>query len=493
MSSTSTEEASGFPTPRQERLILIALFVYFAARLVFYAVSITPGVPPDEVTHFNLCRIFSKTLFLPVNSPETYPYGLVTNIPWLYYWLMGKLLWLNVFGLPEVTFLRLCNVPMALGTAYFTWRTATLLTGERLARILALVFITNIAMFSLLSAGVSYDNLTNLLAAMAIYFLLAFFKERNGTLLALSLLCQLAGCLTKNSLLPLVLVLNVLLVVNEARNLPRLAAGFTSWLRGSGARGVVIMVALLAALALNLQLYGGNYLRYHNISPDMADVLSADSAMKYRTQARNMIFMLYKEGKVSKEKALEMTSVIANKVDRGTTAALIEDYDYQKSNGMQLMNPVQYIPLWAETVCAGTFGIFAHLPMQIGPLKIYLFLALLVLAGIGFLRRWRPSEEGWLPAYLAVVAVFYCVFLMYFVNYRTYLDYWSPWLSLQGRYIFPVLAPISVLSALYLVRLPGGRGGRLAVFAACALLFILSDFPFFLSNVTPDWFAWPRG
>ena len=487
------EADSGSPSIRQTKWAITALFLYFTARLVFWAVSISPAVPPDEATHFAVSRIFSKVLLLPSDSPDSYQYGLVTHIPWLYYWLMGKVVLLNCTGLPDLVFLRLFNIPFALGTVYFAWRTLRLLTEERLPQILLVVFMTNTVMFSFLSASVSYDNLANLLATLAIYSLFAFLRNRNGNYLALSFLCQLAGCLTKNSMLPLLLVLNFVLLMAEFGNLRHLPAALSSWLRTSGVRGGALLLALAIALALNVQLYGGNYLKYRNIAPEMAEVLSTESAMQYRTQARNMIFTMFKEGRVSKEKALEMTSVITHEGDRGTTVALIEEYDYQKSNRIPPFNALEYIPIWIETMCMGIFGIFAHLAMPAGGFKILLFLSLLVLSGIGFLREWRPREDGWLAGYLALVAGFYAVFLMYYINYRTYLDYYATWLSLQGRYIFPVLSPICVLASIYLMRLCTGRGARLALFAASALLFILSDFPFFLANLSSGWFAWPRG
>ena len=478
---------------RQTRWILISLALYFAARLIFFAVFIAPSVPPDEVTHFALSRIFSKVPLLPSDSPDTYQYGLVTHIAWLYYWLMGKFMLLNFSGLPDLVFLRLLNIPFALGTVYYAWRTLRLLTEDRLSQILLVVFMTNTVMFSFLSASVSYDNLANLLATMSVYYLFAFLKNRNGNHLALSALCQLAGCLTKYSLLPLLLVLNVVLLINEFRNLRLVPSSLASWLRGSGLRGIGLLLAVVIALALNVQLYGGNYLKYRSLAPDMADVLSTESAMKYRTQARNMIFTMFKEGRVTKEKALEMTSVITHEGDRGSTVALIEEYDYLKSNRIAPFNPLEYIPIWIETMCMGIFGIFAHLAMPAGGAKILLFLSLLLLSVIGFLREWRPRVDGWLAGYLALVAGCYGVFLMYYINYLTYLEYEATWLSLQGRYIFPVLSPVCVLASIYLMRLCPARGSRLALFAASALIFIFSDFPFFLSRVSAGWFAWSHG
>lgn len=491
--ASQAAESREFPSARPTKWAIIALFVYFALRLVFYALTISPAIPPDEVSHYALTRIFSEVFLLPADSPETYQYGLVSHIPWLYYWVMGKIMLLNFTGLPDLVFLRLCNIPFALGTVYFAWRTLLLFTEDRLTQCLLLVAVTNTMMFSFLSASVSYDNLTNLLAAMATYYLFAFLRRREGDLLALSLLCQLAGCLTKYTLLPLALVLNIVLLVNEAGKLGAWPGALSSWLREASARRWLLLVGVVLALALNLQLYGGNYLKYGKLSPEMADVLSAETAMKFRTQARNMIFTMFKEGKVSKEQALEMTSSITHKGDRGTTVALIEEYDYQMVNKIPPFSLLEYIPIWIEVMSEGTFGIFAHQTMAAGGIKILIFLSLLLLSLVGFLKEWRPGRDGWPAGYLALVAGFYAVVLLYYINYRTYLDYYAVWLSLQGRYILPILSPVAVLFSLYLMRLFRGKEARLALFGATALIFILADFPYFLARVSPGWYAWPRG
>lgn len=490
---SSQAGAAEFPTARQTKWMLTALFVYFGVRLVFFALTISPSVPPDEFTHFAVSRIFSKVFLLPSDSPETYQYGLVSHVPWLYYWLMGKLVHLNFLGLPDLTFLRLCNVPLGLGSVWFAWRTLKLLTEKRLPQLLLVVMMTNTIMFTFLSASLSYDNLVNFFAAAAVYFLFAFFRERNGNLLAGSILCQLAGCLAKTAFLPLALLLTLVLVLNECRNLGGLKRGSAAWFGGSPARAAGLLFGIVLGISLNLQLYGGNYLKYRNISPEMDQVISADSAMKCRTQARNLIFTLYKEGKVNTDQAIAMAKGIAHEGDRGTTLALIEEYDEQRTNHIEPFGPIEYIPIWIETVMTGIFGIFAHQAMPAGTGRVLLFLSLIMLSVVGFVREWRPRTDGWAAGYLALVALSYGLFLMYFVNYRTYLDYYSTWLSLQGRYVFPVLAPFWIVCSVYLMRLFNGKSARFALFAVAALIFIFSDFPFFLSGVNSGWFAWPRG
>lgn len=484
-----------FPSPRLMKWTVTALMVYFGLRLLYFAITISPFVPPDEVTHFGICQVFSKVFLFPDNSPETYRLGLVTNIPWLYYWVMGKLLHLNFFGLPDLVFLRILNIPLAFGTVYYAWKLLRLLTEDRLAQLLLIVAMTNTLMFSFLSASVSYDNPANLLAIMALYYLFAFFRQRSDTLLAASLLCQLIGVLTKKTLLPLFLVMEVILVIHEVRRFGGLPAAFRSWLPPVGRKRMALLFGICLFLGLTLQLYGGNYLRYGTLDPPMAMVVTQDHAMEYRLEARNRIFMLFKEGKISEEQAAGMARKINHPVDRDHTIRLIQNYAAQKQSGMHLLGPGRYIPVWVTGMLPGIYGIYGHLAMpNYGPTMMLVTL-LVILSIIGFFLRWRPSrdEGGWHPLLLTFIAAFYVFFLMYYICYPIYLAFASSGVALQGRYAFPVIGPIYVLSSIYLLRLFKGKTARLILFGIAAFIFIASDLPFFLDNVTPEWFSGPQG
>jgi hypothetical protein len=473
---------------RQMKWSVTFLLVYFGLRLLFFALAISPSVPPDEVTHFGMSRIFSEVFFLPENSPATYQYGLVTNIPWLYYWTMGRLLAVNIFGVPDLLFLRLLNIPFAFATIFFVRRMLRLLTDDRLTQLLLIVAMTNTIMFSFLSAFVTYDNLVNLVAAMAVYYLLAFFRTRSGDLLAASFLCQLAGSLTKISFLPLVLVLNVLLLVHEFKGLLVLPKALPAYFKAAGWRRWGLALGIFLGLALNIQLFGGNYLSYGALNPDMSEVLSPDKAMQNRLEVRDRIFSLFKEGRISKEEALAMTSNINHPADRADTIYLIQNYEDQKQKGVPELGPLEYMPVWCRTVFGSVFGILAHISMlNQGPTTLP-FVALLVLACLGVLVRWRPRDAERLPACLMVIAVFYAFFLMYYVNYSSYRNYGSLLIGLQGRYLFPVIGPIYVLASYYLLSLFKDGNARLGVFLAAVLIFIAFDLPFFLVHATADWF-----
>ena len=468
------------------------LLAYFGVRLLFFSLNVSSFAPPDEVTHAGLSRMFATVFLIPVNSPQTYEFGLVTNIPWLYYWVMGKLLHLNIFGISDLVFLRLLNIPLAFGTVWYALRLLRLLTYDRLAQLLLVVVMTNTAMFSLLSASVSYDNLTNLLAAMSIYYLFAFFQERAGGLLVASILCQLAGCLTKVTFLPLVLVLSVLLLVHEWKNLRRLPTALKNYFRTAHLRTWLSALAILVSLGLNLHLYAGNYLNYGTLNPGMAQVCP-NNVMQYRIGARDMIFRLYTQDKISYMDALVMTGDIKHPGDKSDTFYLLMNYEKLKRNPQLWMGPLQYAKVWLENIVSTIFGIKGHLPMYKHfryLIPIYLVMALSLL---GFVVRWRPRESQWVSPYLAAITCCYAGYLMYKINYNAYLYYGTPGFTLQGRYLFPVIAPVYVLSCYYLMRLFCSEKIRLALALATALLFIAYDFPWFLTHATPNWYEWmPR-
>ena len=488
-SRITTNPEESFPSSRHLKWSLIFLLVYFGLRLLFFALTISPYVPPDEHTHFGVSRIFSSVFFLPQNSPETYEFGLVTNIPWLYYWIMGKLLALNFFGMPDLLFLRLLNIPFAYGTVYFVWRTLRLITDDRLSQILLIVAMTNTIMFSFLSSFVSYDNLTNLFAAMAVYYLLAFFKSRSGNLLALSFLCQMAGSLTKVSFLPLLLVLTILLVIHEFKNLRVLPSALSAYFKTTDWRRWGLVLGVFFGLALNVQLYSGNYYYYGSLNPEMSEIVSPDISMQNRLAARNMIFHQFKEGRISKEEAFAMASQIKHQGDRADTMYLINNYITLKYYHFEPLGPLYYIRFWVWQMSASIFGIGGHLQMFSSGPAIWPFTVLGIVIFLSILIRWRPSHAEWIPTCLMAIFAFYGLFLLYYVNYPVYLDTWAIGESLRGRYLFPVLGASYAVSSYYLPQLFRSRHLRLGISAVVCIIFIASDFPFFLYHVTPEWFV----
>ena len=62
--------------------------------------------------------------------------------------------------------------------------------------------------------------------------------------------------------------------------------------------------------------------------------------------------------------------------------------------------------------------------------------------------------------------------------------------AVQGRYLFPVLAPLIAASIVAARELLPARA-RLPIGVAIGLLFVLGDFPYFLANASAEWFGHP--
>ena len=108
-----------------------------------------------------------------------------------------------VSAVEPLVFLRISNVLLGVTCAYCAYRCAGQISGNPLARLLALLLVTNTLMFTGLSASVNYDNLANLLGALAIAALLAFLKAGGVAGLVVGVVALLAGALTKVAFLPL--------------------------------------------------------------------------------------------------------------------------------------------------------------------------------------------------------------------------------------------------------------------------------------------------
>jgi hypothetical protein len=454
--------------------------------------TISPDVPPDEVTMLGKCEVFSRYFLLPENSPSSYQFGLVTNIPWLYFWFMGKVLHLNFFGLSHIIFLRLTNIPIAFCTTYFVWRLLKLFTDDRLTQLLLIVAMTNTLMFSFLSSSISYDNLTNLLAAMAIYYLFAFSMHRSGNDLALFVLCQLVGCLTKVTFLPLAVALGVILIVREVRSIASLPMAFIGYFGRFHKKRIILAAGIFICLVCNIQLYGNNLLHYGVLEPAMEQVIPLEQAMNYRLTARNYIFNQFKDGQISIMQAWDMATRITHVKDRLDTIGLINNYASLQQSGFRPMGLLEYSGTWFNQMLATFFGIKAHISMPSQGLPFQALILLFSVTVISVVLRWKLSDSNCMYySSMLLIIVFYAALLMYKVNYSEYLNSWNIGLTVAGRYLFPVIGPIYVLSSLYLMRLFTRSDARLTLAIAVTVILIGSDFPYFLLYAAPDWYLRP--
>jgi len=478
-----------------EAALLTALVVYFVLKVTYFALVTDPYVPPDEVTHYGISQLYAQSIVPPVDSPESYRYGLITRSPNAYYLLMGRLLNANIFALTDLHFLRLANIPLGLLTVMFGYLWMRLFTENRIARCLFVTMLTNTLMFTFLNASVNYDNLTNLLAAAAWYFLNLFFARRQPAALASFFLCAFAGTLTKVTFLPLAAILFAVLLFRERRAqlvpvsnwLPlvsRVRSG-TFWLFASA----------ICLLALSARLYGGNMLWYGHLIPTSNQILTHEQSMQNRIYARNYVNNAYLSGQLTYEQAQAATEDITHPGDRIGAQNMLWLAHRQATRNLARAGRFAYFKNWTRVIGASAFGVLGHIHVLMNPSGLKRYAALFAMAActaivVHIAARWRGNREPGVAAQTttAVVVVVAYAIVLFEYNYRVYLNSGHPSVTVQGRYLFPIIVPAFGLVSRYLICY-WPRFLQVIVAMLAGAYFLLGDLPFFLNHADSAWFA----
>jgi hypothetical protein len=465
------------------------LIIYFVARALFFALNIKPHIPPDEITHVGIIRLYAKAPLFIQDSPESYQFGPVTHVPYLYHLLLGKILKLVPSQLEPHRVLRLLNVGLGLLTVLFSYRLACLLTENSLVRILFLLMLTNTLMFTFLAGSVNYDNLVNLLSVLSIYWLFCFFKTERVSHLLGFLIFLLAGALTKVSFLPLALILFGFYLYERR---PRLAAdgkSLSRYLFSPRLTSVALAGCLGVLLVANLTLYGANVLRFGRLIPSCDQILTPKQCMEYRIYARNQILRNFRKGRLSFREAIEAARRINHPGDRASTIYLLRQQERDRLRPKSLLDPFSYFfSFWTQQMLATSFGILGHLSLFKRARDLLPYNIILLAAFLLWVRNFRLDEASKPWNYLAAVFGLYLLVVAGYFNYRHYLETNILVMGVQGRYIFPVLAPAYLLAAHHLLS-PWRKPLQVALVLLVGLVFVSGDFPYFYRKATGQWFA----
>lgn len=471
MSPDSPADSRG---PLWARAAIAGCFVWFGARLVGLALFLDASVPPDEVTHVGRVLAHASTWGLPESGPENYALGLISDRPFLYSWILGRV---AALGLSELVWLRLVNVGMALATAAYGLRFIRVLTREPLTHVVFLVLLTNTLMFTGIGAAVSYDNGANLLAAAAFYYLARLLTAWDPKTFALLLLALGLGCLTKRSLLPIAALAVAAVLLHEARHLREPATR----LAGMG-RPLAVLVAIVALA--NVALYGGNLARYGRLIPSFDQVVGVEAARENRIFARDFILDGYREGRLEFTEALKLTSAIDHQPDRESTRRQLVGL---KKRGDWRVGPLTYALTWGYIMLDRSVGYFGHRVLSRRPWERLAFGGVLALGILFQLLAWRRPASP-LARIFGAIAFAYGLVLIAFVNHPTYAEKGIIDAGVQGRYLFPVWVPLMGWLALALTQ-DAPRALRVPLAVAACALFFYSDGPTFWLRTTSAWFG----
>jgi len=263
----------------------IFLFVIFS---IYLALNLRMGVSPDSYYHLEVSQAYSETLGIPENTPETYKWRDITRIPYLSFWINGRILNLNelTFNLYEVIVLRLSNILTALGTVILTYLISKRVIKNKWGQILPVFLLSNTLMFVFLSSSINYDNLVVLLSTASIYFLLKFLQEPeklSNTLLIFVVL--LLGTLTKTSVLPLAAVIFILWSVVLFKKKILKKEYFEQFLTLSN---ILLTISFFLLVILNFNVYGVNMITFGKITPECTEVLTFNQCLENGVFVRSM-------------------------------------------------------------------------------------------------------------------------------------------------------------------------------------------------------------
>ena len=243
------------------------------------------------------------------------------------------------------------------------------------------------------------------------------------------------------------------------------------------------LVALAAAL------YGGNLVRYGVLEPAANQVLPLEAALENRIFRQEHVLRSFRAGAIDFRQAAHEIEAIEHAGDRaGAMWMLRRALELRRGEGEPLVGRLRYAATWTALMAERVFGVMGHraLYKEGGLAATYGAVALAAFAALA--ARFRH-----LSIHLqigALVALAYALVLMQLVNYPVYRATGLAVEAVQGRYLFPVLAPL--LAAL----VAGARDAlpvraRTPVAVAVAALFVLGDFPYFLLRAGPEWFGSP--
>jgi len=395
------------------KIALIFMFLVFIVVCMFLAFNIKLGVSPDSYYHFEVSKAYSTTLVIPQNTPETFKWRDITRIPYLYFWINGRILNINNGIFDEVILLRIVNILYSVGTIYIVYLLSKELFKNKWKRLLPVFFLSHTLMFVFLSSSINYDNLANLFCTLSIYFFVKFIKDSNLKYILLMLLFLCMGALTKSTVLPVALISVILCIVEIIKrkiNFKKIKVG----------KELLLIAPILLFALLNLELYGGNFIKYGKLQPSCTQVLTHEQCLENGVYYRDRI---------------DFQAV--------PIKGFSETFDMIRDG--ERVGPVRYLFKWFPDLTGKIFGIMGdsslYLPSVFKYIFIFFFLTALISAIVNR-KKWTKVDR-----YLMIILLFYICILFFTQNYSMYLTYNNYYLGLQGRYIFPVISIIYVLMA----------------------------------------------
>lgn len=427
-------------------IVVGLVFSYFCIRGTEAVFIVLPYVFPDEAYHFDLSLLYSQNLGLITLADL---YSIIATpvassyVPYVYHFLMGKLLWLNIFGLESYIFLRLINLGLATGSVFVFWQLLRSLSSNQVVHVVGLIILTNIPQYSFISAGVNYDNAINLLAVCGLWGVVKLVQTKQTQYAWLVAAVSVLGPAIKISFIPMSMILLAIVGVISVRNFQHQIWNFIS-LRPSNLWGWSSVGVVLIGLFVNYQVYGQNYLEFGSLLPACTDLFSHQRCMRDRNYVWNQVGESYSQ-------TIDVPPIYS------------------------------YFPYWGLTMLN---GVISHKGMKFVAVPkavlviVYLLVCFGVIAGV-----WRHRYFNKLDKLLGIIGMMYVLFLYLYTYLGLYVSGFTS--AVNGRYLFPVVFIWVYLIAKLLVSFKPKLALPLIIFIGSLLVF--SDYVYFKSQLDYTW------
>lgn len=441
-------ESPGEGPRRLERICYILILGYFVYQAVAFAQGIPFGLPPDERLHAYGMTLYAKAgeLFPPASKLP--PVVGDKSLPFpLYYQTMGLLQ--QVFatvGADNMLVVRLANI--VLGVVNVLLCIAFLkivLRDDPFARILACVVYANLVMFPFMYASISWDNLANTLSMLGLYLCFAFLQRKTIFLAGCFLAACGLGVVSKSTAIPVFVVLFCIMLAAFYTSRGELFLQFKQAARSWKGRAVLATTTFGAVVFLVAFMhFAGLLAAYGSITPSCAQIYSKDQCIE-----NNHIYRKY----------IQLRSM-------------------QAADPAPLLDPLRHFFVWSDMMVEKMLGIFAYQSWYPAPSIVAAVELLLLFSLVQLIRTFSTSNRT--LVLLLLVSLFYIAVLYGYVNYKGYLSHGIvpryTFVGIQGRYLFPVLAPLLVLFVKGVLQPFTGRIRAVLAVGLC-LFFIGIGFP----------------
>jgi len=437
-----------------------AILLLFFIESAWIAISAAYPMVFDENAHFAVIQAYAHHLspFFPAHSTLMDSSGALSRNPsFLYRWLMSfpYRLISAVTGdqMMQVIDLRFINI-FLFGGSLVLFRRLLLKTRVSPAIVHAtLLFFVLTPVVPLLAGQINYDNLIMLVTAMALLMATTISeglrRERLlpiGRCLWLLTLCLL-GSLVQFEFLPVfaAIVLWLSWQAWRTRRTQTIGPGTQlrqAWHKNSWTQKLLITVPLVLALGIFIEMYGVNLVRYHNLTPQCGQVLSAQQCATNVTWVRSQ-------------------EALAHKATVNTNPGLFAvSWTYR-----------MFIAMFYTS--SGGAGPQANY-LSINPLPL-IFITALAVFGAGtvlFIKYRGALFDGYeYLGFLLFVSALY-VGALWLRNYIDYVHLGIK-IAINGRYLFPIALPCMIIIALAFRQLFGHRTHlKAALLMAVFILFL---------------------